>query len=108
MILTAKQEELTAHISELKASAIIESILLGISLPPIFVYKNLKIDSIRALSGGKHLKLILKDDNEKILFTLSNEINNGLLLDTYTNPIYLFYNHHNWLYGIKYHNLYLS
>lgn len=30
---------------------------------PIFVYKNLKIDSIRALSGGKHLKLTLKDDN---------------------------------------------
>ena len=30
---------------------------------PIFVYKNLKIDSIRALSEGKHLKLILKDDN---------------------------------------------
>ncbi|MDO5555850.1 MAG: hypothetical protein Q4G09_04210 [Clostridia bacterium] len=31
--------------------------------PPIFVYKNLKIDSIRALSEGKHLKLTLKDDN---------------------------------------------
>ena len=30
---------------------------------PIFVYKNLKIDSIRALSEGKHLKLILKYDN---------------------------------------------
>ena len=30
---------------------------------PIFVYKNLKIDSIRALSEGKHLKLTLKDDN---------------------------------------------
>ncbi len=30
---------------------------------PVFVYKNLKIDSIRALSEGKHLKLILKDDN---------------------------------------------
>ena len=27
-------------ISELKASSIIESILLGISLPPIFVYKR--------------------------------------------------------------------
>ena len=27
---------------------------------PIFVYKNLKIDSIRALSEGKHLKLTLK------------------------------------------------
>ena len=30
---------------------------------PIFVYKNLKIDSIRALSEGKHLKLTLRDDN---------------------------------------------
>lgn len=30
---------------------------------PIFIYKNLKIDSIRALSEGKHLKLTLKDDN---------------------------------------------
>lgn len=30
---------------------------------PIFAYKNLKIDSIRALSEGKHLKLILKYDN---------------------------------------------
>lgn len=30
---------------------------------PLFIYKNLKIDSIRALSEGKHLKLILKDDN---------------------------------------------
>ena len=28
---------------------------------PIFIYKNLKIDSIRALSEGKHLKLTLKD-----------------------------------------------
>ena len=31
--------------------------------PPIFVYRNLKIDSIRALSDGKHLKLVLKDGN---------------------------------------------
>ncbi len=30
---------------------------------PIFLYKNLKIDSIRALSEGKHLKLTLKDNN---------------------------------------------
>ena len=28
---------------------------------PIFVFKNLKIDSIRALSDGKHIKLTLKD-----------------------------------------------
>ena len=30
---------------------------------PVFVFKNLKIDSIRALSEGKHLKLTLKDNN---------------------------------------------
>lgn len=30
---------------------------------PIFLYKNLKIDSIRALSEGKHLKITLKDNN---------------------------------------------
>ena len=30
---------------------------------PVFVYKNLKIDSIRALSDGKHLKMTLKDGN---------------------------------------------
>lgn len=33
---------------------------------PIFLYKNLKIDSIRALSEGKHLKLTLRDENYKI------------------------------------------
>lgn len=48
---------------------------------PIFVYKNLKIDSIRALSEGKHLKLILKDNN-----VLINAIgfNLGHLADEYT------------------------
>lgn len=30
---------------------------------PIFAFKNLKIDSIRALSEGKHLKLTLRDNN---------------------------------------------
>ena len=30
---------------------------------PIFIYKNLKINSIRALSEGKHMKLTLKDGN---------------------------------------------
>ena len=33
---------------------------------PIFIYRNLKIDSIRALSEGKHLKLTLKDENKII------------------------------------------
>lgn len=30
---------------------------------PVFMFKNLKIDSIRALSEGKHLRLTLKDKN---------------------------------------------
>lgn len=30
---------------------------------PIFLYKNLRIDSIRALSEGRHLKMTLKDGN---------------------------------------------
>lgn len=30
---------------------------------PMFAFKNLKIDSIRALSEGKHLKMTLKDNN---------------------------------------------
>ncbi len=33
---------------------------------PILAYKNLKIISIRALSDGKHLKLMLKDENDII------------------------------------------
>lgn len=33
---------------------------------PLFIYRNLKIDSIRALSEGKHLKLTLKDGNTVI------------------------------------------
>ena len=33
---------------------------------PVFVYRNLKIDSIRALSDGKHLKLTLKDGNSVV------------------------------------------
>ena len=33
---------------------------------PIFIYRNLKIDSIRALSEGKHLKLTIKDENKII------------------------------------------
>ena len=42
---------------------------------PIFSFKNLKIDSIRALTEGKHLKLTLKDNNtiiNAIGFNLGN------------------------------------
>lgn len=42
---------------------------------PVFLFKGLKIDSIRALSEGKHLKLTLKDENtivNAIGFNLGN------------------------------------
>lgn len=47
---------------------------------PIFVFRNLKIDSIRALSEGKHLKLTLKEGN-----TILNAIgfNLGQLTEEY-------------------------
>ena len=47
---------------------------------PIFAFKNLKIDSIRALTEGKHIKLTLKDRN-----TIINAIgfNLGHLADEY-------------------------
>ena len=47
---------------------------------PIFAFKNLKIDSIRALSEGKHIKMTLKDGN-----TIINAIgfNLGYLADEY-------------------------
>lgn len=47
---------------------------------PIFMYRNLKIDSIRALSEGKHLKLTLKDDN---LIIDAIGFNMGYLVDEY-------------------------
>lgn len=47
---------------------------------PIFAFKNLKIDSIRALSEGKHIKMTVKDGN-----TIINSIgfNLGYLADEY-------------------------
>ena len=47
---------------------------------PIFAFKNLKIDSIRALSDGKHLKLTLREEN-----TIINAIgfNMGSFVDDY-------------------------
>ena len=34
---------------------------------PIFSFKNLKINSIRALTDGKHLKLSLKSDKNTLI-----------------------------------------
>ena len=47
---------------------------------PVFAFKSLRIDSIRALSEGKHLKLTLKDNN-----TIVNAIgfNLGYLAEEY-------------------------
>lgn len=54
---------------------------------PIFVLKNLKIDSIRSLSEGKHIKMTLKDGNTIInaigfnLGYLANEYKIGEKID---------------------------
>lgn len=47
---------------------------------PIFAFRNLKIDSIRSLSDGKHLKLSVKD-NKNIINAIG--FNMGALADTY-------------------------
>ena len=51
---------------------------------PVFMYKNLKINSIRALSEGKHLKLTLKDEGmifDAIGFNMGYLVNDYLLGD---------------------------
>ena len=54
---------------------------------PIFAFKNLKIDSIRALTEGKHIKMTLKDGNTVInaigfnLGHLANEYKIGDKID---------------------------
>ena len=58
---------------------------------PIFAFKNLKIDSIRALTEGKHIKMTLKDGNNIInaigfnLGYLSNEYRIGDKIDVVGN-----------------------
>lgn len=51
---------------------------------PLFAYKGLKINSIRALTDGKHLKLTLRDDNiiiDAIGFNMGNLVNDYLIGD---------------------------
>ena len=51
---------------------------------PLFLFKNLKINSIRALSEGKHLKLSLKDDKyiiDAIGFNIGDLANKYLIDD---------------------------
>ena len=50
------------NIEEVKSLELLEPFGEGNKMP-LFLLRNLKIDSIRALSGGKHLKLNLKQDN---------------------------------------------
>ena len=58
---------------------------------PLFVFKNLKIDSIRALSEGKHLKLTLKNNKNIVnaigfnLGGLANEYRIGDKIDVVGN-----------------------
>ena len=58
---------------------------------PVFALKNLKIDSIRALSEGKHLKLTLKDNKNIInaigffMGNLANEYKIGDKVDVVGN-----------------------
>ena len=58
---------------------------------PLFAFKNLRIDSIRALSEGKHLKLTLKDSKNIVnaigfnLGELSNEYRIGDKVDVVGN-----------------------
>ena len=48
---------------------------------PIFAFKNLKIDSIRALTEGKHLKLTLKTNNNTYINAIG--FNLGYLSEEY-------------------------
>lgn len=43
---------------------------------PLFLYKNLKIDSIRSLTEGKHIKLTLKTDNNNIITAMGFNMGN--------------------------------
>ncbi|MFN3137250.1 MAG: DUF262 domain-containing protein [Allomuricauda sp.] len=66
------------RINEFKASAIIESILLGIYLPPIFIYKN--VDGVKeVIDGQQRLLSILGflgrqylDENNQLVFSNKN------------------------------------
>ena len=43
---------------------------------PLFLYKNLKVDSIRSLTEGKHMKLTLKTDNNNIIVAMGFNMGN--------------------------------
>ena len=76
-----KQEDIKPeHIKELEK---LEPFGEGNKMP-LFAYKGLKINSIRALTEGKHLKLTLKDDNiiiDAIGFNMGHLVNDYLIGD---------------------------
>lgn len=43
---------------------------------PLFLYKNLKIDSIRSLTEGKHMKLTLKSDGNNLITAMGFNMGN--------------------------------
>ena len=43
---------------------------------PLFLYKNLKIDSIRSLTEGKHLKLTLKSEGNNVITAMGFNMGN--------------------------------
>ena len=43
---------------------------------PLFLYKNLKVDSIRSLTEGKHMKLTLKADNNNVITAMGFNMGN--------------------------------
>ena len=53
---------------------------------PLFLFRNLKIHSIRTLSEGKHLKLTLKEDQ---VIVEAIGFNMGELASTYTIEDYV-------------------
>ena len=57
-----KKKKKNINIEEVKSLELLEPFGEANKMP-LFLLRNLKIDSIRALSGGKHLKLTLKQDN---------------------------------------------
>ena len=52
----------TKNIKKVKSISILEPFGEANKVP-LFLIRNLKIDSIRALSEGRHLKLTLRDEN---------------------------------------------
>ncbi len=67
-------------IDEVKELNVLEPFGEG-NLEPNIMYKNLKIQAIRSLSEGKHLRLNLKDENNVTIDAIG--FNLGSLADTY-------------------------